>query len=217
MSTIETPNGVATVADLIDRLGGIAPQRIRFNPVPGTATEEDVVLLEARENRLCELVDGTLVEKVMGYAEALLALALGSILREFVVSQNLGIVTGADGMVRLFPGLVRIPDVAFASWDRLPGRAVPKNPIPDLAPDLAVEILSKSNTHSEIQRKLNEYFDAGVRLVWLVDPDRRTCRVFSSLEKSIALGEDDDLTGGDVLPGFKLRLVDLFVELDRRD
>ena len=74
-------------------------------------------------------------------------------------------------MVWLFRGLVRIPDVAFTSWERLPGRRVPPEPIPELAPDLAVEVLSQSNTEAEMTRKRGEYFAAGVRLVWLVDPD----------------------------------------------
>lgn len=109
-----------TVADLIDRLGGISPARIRLWPPPGTATESDLIELGGRDDRLFELVDGTLVEKGMGYRESLLALVIASFLRNFVVPRNLGLASGADGMLRLFPGLVRGPDVAFVSWDRTP-------------------------------------------------------------------------------------------------
>ena len=60
----------------------------------------------------------------------------------FVKARNLGLVTGADSMLRLAPGLVRIPDLAFISWQRLPERRVPTDPIPGLVPDLVVEVLS---------------------------------------------------------------------------
>ena len=67
------PAEIKTLADLRQRLGGIPLERIWFHPAPGTATEKDVIAAEARENRLCELVDGTLVEKAMGFEESRLA------------------------------------------------------------------------------------------------------------------------------------------------
>jgi Uma2 family endonuclease len=125
MAVLEAePSTIETLADLLDRLGGVPLNRVRFHPSPGTATEKDVLEAERKENRLCELIDGVLVEKPMAYRESFLAVAIASILRSYVDPRNLGLVTGADGMVRLFPGLVRIPDVAFASWDRIPGRRV---------------------------------------------------------------------------------------------
>src|SRR5205809_4813006 len=83
---------------------------------------------------------------------------------------DLGIPSGEAGTVRLLKGLVRMPDVAFFAWDKLPGRVLPSRPIPDLAPDLAVEVLSKANTPAEMGRKMREYFLAGVRLVWMLVP-----------------------------------------------
>jgi hypothetical protein len=103
---------VVTVADLLDSLGGIAPDRIRFHPTPGAATEHDVLTAKSRENLLCELVDGALVEKPMGFKESLLAAAIVAALRSFVIPRNLGLVTAPDGMLRLFPGAVRMPDAA---------------------------------------------------------------------------------------------------------
>ncbi len=115
MSIIEHPTTTAeTVADLLERLGGISPQRVRCYPPIGTATEQDVIDIERRENRIFELIDGVLVEKAIGYSEAMLAGAILTALREFVIPRNLGVVTGADGLLKLFPGLIRIPDVAFA-------------------------------------------------------------------------------------------------------
>lgn len=117
-----------------------------------------------------------------------------------------------DAWLRLAPGLVRIPDVSFVSFERLPERKVPREPIARLVPDLAVEVLSASNTHQEMERKLRDYFTAGVRLVWFVDPPARTVTVFTAPEQSRLLHESDVLDGGEVLPGFTLPLVELFAE-----
>jgi Uma2 family endonuclease len=204
-----------TVADLVEQLGGIPLQRIRMRPLPGTATEQDVLDVESRENRLCELVDGVLVEKAMGIRESILAIALGGYLRDFTRPRNLGLIAGEGGMMRLSSGLVRIPDVAFVSWDRLPGRRVPSAPIPHLAPDLAVEVLSQSNTEKEMDRKLREYFAAGVILVWFVDPRSRTVTVYTAVDQCVVLDETQTLDGGSVLPGFCLLVRELFAELDR--
>jgi Uma2 family endonuclease len=198
------------MGDLLKRLGDIPPDRVRLRPTPGTATEKDVIEVLDRENRPCELVEGTLVEKPMGFEESQIAMLIGTFLNIFVLPRNLGIVTGEAGTVRLFPGLVRIPDVAFTSWDRLPNRKLPKKPIPALAPDLAVEVLSRSNSKAEMTRKLGEYFEAGVRLVWIVDPRKRTARVYTALDQSVLIKEGQSLDGGDVLPGFVLPLSKLF-------
>jgi len=216
MATEPTTVPLETLADLVERLGGIPLDRIRIRPAPGTATEEDVIAVEASEGRLCELVDGVLVEKAMGFRESLLAVLLAAWLNEFVRPRNLGLVTGADGMMGLFPGLVRIPDVAFASWERFPDGRVPDEPIPALAPDLAVEVLSRSNTKREMQVKREEYFAAGVRLVWIVDPAARTVAAYSSPTAAQTYCEGDEMGGQPVLPSFKLPLGELFAELDRQ-
>ena len=216
MSTVAAGSPIDTLAELVERLGGVPLERIRFRPFPGTATEEDVIRIEAQENRLCELVEGVLVEKPMGFRESLLAVALARYLHEFVSPRNLGLVTGEGGMMRLFAGLVRIPDVAFISWARLPSGRVPNAPIPRLSPDLAVEVLSRSNTPAEMRGKREEYFAAGVALVWMVDPEDRRVTVFTSPEDSVAYDESDVLDGSRVLPGFSLALSHLFAELDRR-
>ena len=206
---------IETLADLLEQLGGIAPTRVRFRPALGTATEKDVLAIRnSPERRLCELVDGVLVEKAMGFRESLLACALIEILRGFVRQRNLGLVTGEAGMMRLMAGLVRIPDVAFISWFRLPNRRVPTEPIPDLAPDLAVEVLSAGNTPGEMARKRQDYFAAGVQLVWQIDPSTRTVEMFTAPDQSTVLHAAQTLEGGTVLPGFALPLHELFAELD---
>jgi Uma2 family endonuclease len=207
---------IRTLADLLERLGDIPPDRVLVHPAPGQATEQDVIDMEGRENRLVELVDGTLVEKAVGFRESILAAALCGFLRAFVLPRNLGLVSGPDGMMRLFPGLVRIPDVAFASWERFPDRRVPTGPIPALVPDLAAEVLSESNTAREMARKLREYFAAGVRLVWLIDPRARTVSAYTAPERFTVLAETETLAGEPVLAGFTLPLRELFAELDRQ-
>jgi Uma2 family endonuclease len=204
----------ANAADLVKRLGKIPLDRICFTPPPGTATERDLRAAMRRNGRLYELVDATLVEKPMGLKESIIA---GQVLTEigvFARQHDLGIPSAPDGTVRLLKGLVRAPDVAFFCWDKLPGRLLPPNPIPDLAPDLAVEVLSESNTRQEMQRKLREYFLAGVRLVWIIDPAGRQAEVYTAPDAPAAtLGESESLDGGDVLPGFRLPLAELFARL----
>jgi Uma2 family endonuclease len=112
-------------------------------------------------------------------------------------------------------GLVRIPDVSFISWSRLPGGELPDEPIASVIPDLAVEVLSESNTPQEIERKLREYFQAGVRLVWVVDPKTQSATVYTSPSRSRKVGKEEALSGGKVLPGFLLPLKELFARARR--
>ncbi len=210
-----TPD-IKNMAELLDRLGGVPLDRVRFQPPPGTATVEDVLEIEAHENRLCELVDGVLVEKPMGYVESRIAILLSTALQTFVEAHDLGVVTGESGMFRFPENLVRMPDVAFASWDQFPGRELPDEGAPEIVPDLAVEVLSKSNTRAEMARKLQEYFSVGARLVWFVDPPSKSVSVYTSPAKCKVLSSADTLDGGKVLPGFNLPVKHLFKNLGRK-
>ncbi len=214
-----TPPGVPasrTLADLLECLGGISPARVLLRPAPGMAVVADLVAMDRNGELLPELVEGTLVERAMGFRESALAGVLIALLRDFVVPRNLGVVTGEAGLVELAAGLVRGPDVAFTSWDRIRGRRMPDDAFPRLAPDLAVEILSPGNTPAEMARKRREYFGAGVRLVWEVDPVRRTVAVYTSPEGPTVLDAAQTLDGGDVLPGLSIALASVFAELDRQ-
>jgi Uma2 family endonuclease len=204
-----------TLEELVERLGGIPLSRILADPAPGMATEADLLEAERRYDRLYELVEGVLVEKAMGLRESILAGALIEFLRKFVIPRNLGVVSAPDGSIRLFPGLIRIPDVAFISWDCLPGRKIPEEPIPSLAPDLAIEVLSESNTPAEMKRKRDEYFASGVRVVWQVEPKYRKISVFTREGTIAVFDASQRLDGGDILPGFVLEVSELFGELDR--
>jgi Uma2 family endonuclease len=192
------------LADLLDRLGDVPLSRIRFHPPPGTATEQDVIEAKAKVGRLCELFDGVLVEKPMGYYESRVALVLARLLDTFAEEHDLGITLGADGMIRVEPRQVREPDVSFFLWDRFPGRILPRGQILGLVPDFAVEVLSPGNTPREMERKRREYFAGGARLVWEVFPESRRVHAYTAPDLFTVFCEDDTLDGGDLLPGFTL-------------
>jgi Uma2 family endonuclease len=203
--------------DLVEiqkRVGNVPESRIRRNPYP--ASVQDVIEIEAREGRLCELIDGVLVEKAMGYRESYLALEMATCLKLHNRIHRAGVVCGADGTMRLTKGLVRIPDVSFTLWDRLPNRKIPTESVPQIAPNLAVEVLSDSNTAEEIEIKRKEYFNSGVQLVWEIDPQIRTITVWTSLKQSQVLHSGDTLMGEPVLPGFSLNMEQFFATLDEQ-
>ena len=197
-----------TAADILHRLGDIPADRVLINPFPGTATFAD---LEESETT-CELVDGTLVVKAMGWKESYLACWLIHQLNTFVLPRKLGIVTAPDGTFRLFPDLARAPDVAFTSWDRMPGGLFPDDKVPQLAPDLAIEVWSEGNSPAERVRKRGEYFRAGVRVVWEIDPQAKVVRVYTGDNLFRELTEADALNGADILPGFAIPVADLYVQ-----
>jgi Uma2 family endonuclease len=131
-------------------------------------------------------------------------------LSDYLKTHDIGFLLGADGMVRVQPRQVRMPDISFYLWERFPGRILPAGAFLDLVPDLAVEMLSPSNTPREMARKLREYFAGGARLVWYVYPESRTVKCFWSVDQWKVVAEDGTLDGGDVLPGFSLALRDWF-------
>jgi Uma2 family endonuclease len=219
MATVTVPAGpprFKTVAELQAYLGGIPVARIRLQPLPGQATEEDIFTIHDKEGPICELIDGILVEKPMATFEALLAGVLLYYFQVYLEDHDIGIALPGDGLLRLFPGRIRAPDVSFISWKRMPDRELPDEAIASLAPDLAVEVLSASNTEAEMRQKVQEYFQAGGKLVWLVDPETRTVRVFTSPRRSGLLTEDDTLDGRKVLPGFSLPIRKWFARASRR-
>lgn len=208
-STLSVPR---TVADLLRRLP-ISPERILLSPRPGAATEEDLLGCP----RLCELVDGVLVEKAMGFYESRRAAALIYFLETYLAQNPIGFVLDGSGMCRVEPGQVRLPDVSFYSWDHFPGKALPADTqVLGLAPDLAVEALSPGNTPEEMDRKRREYFAAGTKLYWEVDPAARTVKVYTNVRRHKLAGEDGTLSGGNVLPGFSLGVREWFEKAGKR-
>lgn len=212
MTAVLAPNPPAappprfrTADEWLRSLGNVPLHRILLDPPPGTATVADVIRLSHHENRGVELVDGTLVEKPVGLRESVIASNLIVLLGNYAKSGNLGVVSGEQGMIQMLMGNIRMPDVAF-----LPGGQLPAEPAPQLAPVLAVEVLSASNTDEEMRIKVREYFQSGVQVVWMLDPPTQTLRVYDAPDRFRQLTRDDTLEGGDLLPGFATQVGELF-------
>jgi Uma2 family endonuclease len=204
-----------TVEDLLHELGDIPASRVLIHPPIGTATDADLLRNVEVEKRLCEMIDGTLVEKPVGLHEGLLEAAIIMALASFVLPRKLGLVGSASTTMRILPEIVRLPDVSFISWRQMPN-GIPKEPIPSLSPDLAVEVLSAGNTKREMARKRREYFQGGTRLVWEFEPEIRQVAVFTTPDTPTILTETHTLDGGQVLPGFSVPLREIFSALDQR-
>ena len=137
-------------------------------------------------------------------------------LNDFVEAHDLGEVF-PDNVGFELPGLdrtVRSPDVAFVRTDALPPNGLGAGWMP-AAPDLAVEVLSPSETRAGLEEKLRDYQTAGTTLMWIVNPASRTVTVRNSRGEEETLSEQDVLTGGDLLPGFSLPIARLFAKLAR--
>jgi Uma2 family endonuclease len=206
-----------TIAELLEKLGGIPAHRVLLKPTPGTATEEDVLRAKARpRKRLCELIDGTLVEKDMSTNEGFLSGLLLHFIWVYLEKNDLGLAFPGDAHLRLRPGRVRIPDVSFIPWNRIPNEELPDDPIASLAPELAVEVITPNNTGREMELKLADFFAAGCKLAWIIDPQKKTAKVYTSEKRFKELDATGTLDGGKVLPGFELSLAELFAATKRR-
>ncbi len=130
-------------------------------------------------------------------------------LASFVEDNNLGTVFAHDTgfITERDPDSVRGPDVSFWSREKLP--EIPDGYI-EVAPDLIVEVISPGDRYTRVQKKVNEYLEKGVRLIWVVDPEDRSIAVFRDGQKPRVLSENEVLTGEDVLSGFTCRIADLF-------
>jgi Uma2 family endonuclease len=205
-----------TIADFQAHLGDIPAERIRLDPKPGYATEDDLIRLQETKEALCELVDGVLVEKPMGAYESRLAGIFLYFIEIHLETRRSGFTLCESGPVRTIVPQVRMPDVCYVSWTKVPGGEFPLDPVLPVAPDLAIEVLSKINTRREMTRKLAEYFQAGTRLVWYIDPKTRTTQVYTAVDQCVTVAEDGELDGRDVLPGIKIRLRDVIERANRR-
>ncbi|MGC1272400.1 MAG: Uma2 family endonuclease [Planctomycetaceae bacterium] len=203
-----------TAEELIARFGPIPLWRIRVDPPPGMATEADVIRIHDREDRTCELIDGILIQKDMNAFSSVIEAWIGSLIGAFVRPRRLGFVLDSSEVLRLAENRLRAPDVSFIRRDQTPGGRFPREPIPDLYPTLAVEVLSPGNTKREMSEKLDDYFGAGSELVWLVDPATRSVRVFTARDAESTLNIGDLLDGGSALPGFSVPVAELFGVLE---
>ncbi len=152
-----------------------------------------------------ELVDGQLVERRMGNKSSWVATQIAKLLGNYVDEHNLGWVFTSEAGYRLdpsHPNTLRKPDVSFVRFGRLPNEE-PADAYDNLAPDWAIEVLSPGDTVLELEEKIDEYLGAGVRLVWVVNPDLKVVKVHVANSPIEEYRVGDELTGGDVMPGFR--------------
>ena len=173
-------------------------------------TSDDLWKIVADGSRY-ELSLGELVPMTpVGIRHGVVVINLGRLLGDYVRKKGLGAVCTEVGFrLTRNPDTVRAPDVAFISRERLPAEGIPEK-FAEFPPDLAVEVLSPEDTASELLRKVEEYLDAGVPLIWVVDPATRTTTVYRSLQNVTILSSDAELTGGKVVPGFQCKVSELF-------
>jgi len=180
-----------------------------------TTTPQQIVtaeqLLQTPGLGRCELVRGELIMMTpAGFDHGSIVVNVTAPLAVFVREHALGRVTGAETGFQIGrdPDTVRAPDVAFVRADR-----VPSGPHPGFfqgPPDLAVEVLSPGDRAGEVLDKVQQWLAAGCRAVWLIDPQRRTVAVYDAGQHQVLRSDTDELTGGDLLPGFRLPLADIF-------
>jgi Uma2 family endonuclease len=173
-------------------------------------TPED--LLSIPDGDDFELVDGRLVERHMGWKSSWIGSTLLQLLKAFAEAHRLGWVSGPEAGYQCFrdrPNLVRKPDVSFLRRGRLPREEFPEGHC-RLVPDVAAEVVSPKDTYYEVESKVREYLDVGVPLVWVVNPATKSVRVHRPNGTVTDLREAEELSGEDVVPGFRCRVGDLF-------
>jgi Uma2 family endonuclease len=172
-------------------------------------TPED--LLTMPDGKSYELVGGRLVERKTGYESSWVGSRLLIRLGHFCEGHDLGDVLRSATGYQCFPhdpGLVRKPDVSFIRFGRLPGDVLPKGWI-KIPPDLAVEVVSPNETAEEVEEKLADYRKVRVPSVWVIYPEARTARVHRADGSASDLLEDDELSGEEIIPGFRCPLRDI--------
>ncbi|MBV8858071.1 MAG: Uma2 family endonuclease [Acidobacteria bacterium] len=137
-----------------------------------------------------------------------LSLLLGLHIKANGLGQGFGAETGFK--IASEPDTVRAADISFVRRERIPEAGIPKN-FWALAPDLAVEVVSPGDTYNEVHEKVIDWLDADTRAVWIVNPRKRLVSVYRSVKDVTILSEEDELDGGDVVPGFRCKVSEIFV------
>ena len=173
-------------------------------------TDSSANRLEIGDGRCYDLVDGDVVERDMGSISSWVGGELHALLREYCRTHRYGWVWHADSGFDCFrQKRLRYPDVAVLRYGRLPGEQLPEGHI-EIPPDFVAEIVSPHDRADELEEKLLDYRDAGVRMVWCIYPARGIARMHRPDRTITEVDEDEYLDGENVLPGFRVRLGDLF-------
>ena len=159
-----------------------------------------------------ELVKGELTRMApTGHKHGIVTMDLAAPLHQHVKENNLGAVYGAETgfVITQNPDTVRAPDVAFVRRERIESAGEVKSYWIG-APDLAAEVVSPGDTVSEVENKVAEWLEAGTRLVWVISPKLHTVTAYRSLTDIVTLTEKDILDGGAVVPGFQIKVAEIF-------
>lgn len=173
-------------------------------------TADELLAMPRGYGKKYELIRGVLVEKMpTGYPHGVVVAIITTILSLFAGPQNYGrVCSGEPGyLLEVGPDTVRAPDVAWIAPGRVPEGTVG---YPNLAPDLAVEVKSPSNSYPAFRRKAEMWISFGVRQVWNADPEHTTVTIYRADADPVTLQEDDTIDGGDLLPGFTAPVLSLF-------
>ena len=188
------------------------PRPIPREQRPAGYSPEDLLIMPDGEQY--ELVNGQLQEKAMSGLCSWVGLEVGARIRNFAVEHELGWAFGSDAGYQCFPDApdkVRKPDVSFVAKHKLPNG--PVDGYLRVAPDIAVEVASPNDSLRDTDRKVEEYLAAGVRSVWLIDPNVRVVQIIRSDGTSQRLRDADELSEPDILPGFRCHVRDLLPPL----
>ncbi len=179
---------------------------VQFNKL---TRDEFYAIADLSENseKILELINGEVVEKMVSHVPAKIATFISTKLNNFVLERKLGDGTGADGCYDMPNGDMLCPDVAFIAKERLPEVPQREAPVP---PDLAVEVKSPTDTYIGTRDKAKAYLSFGVRMVWLVFPEKQFVEVYAPGKDIELLTINEVISGGDVLPGFMLAVKDVF-------
>src|SRR5262245_59923144 len=203
------PAGIRTLTEFLQWLVAVSAVRLVLRPLPGMAGANDVLKLARQENRLCELVCGTLIEKRLGVKEMTVAAAVIAALEPHVTEKKLGVITGPEGSYRLDEYSVRYPAVAFCVEGTYRGDGTRGEAAAGHVPKLVVEV-NDGVTEKELERKLKDYCDAGVKQVWLLHPERKSGTLYTSPTKSQSIPARGSFVGGRILRGLKVPVASLF-------
>jgi Uma2 family endonuclease len=175
---------------------------------------DEQLLRAPRDGQKHERVDGEIRVSPAGARHGAVIMRLTLRLGAFVVERQLGHLFESSTGFR-WPGRkpdrpdnVRCPDLSFVASGRFPDEREPVG-FPALAPDLVVEVLSPGDRRGDVLEKVGEYLDVGTRLVWVIDPEKRSAVAYRSLTDVRVMGEADALDGEDVVPGFSCLLKDV--------
>jgi Uma2 family endonuclease len=187
-------------------------EKTMFAPI--TPTKPKITLAEyhafcdlpENQNRTFELIEGEFVEKMASWKPSEIAMLIGYFFITYLRENPIGSITGEQGGYVINEDTIFMPDVAYVSYERL--GAEPRREAL-VAPDIAIEIKSPSDTKRALRKKMEIYIANGTKIAWLIFPDEQIVEVYTQHDDVITLGIDDVLSGSDVLPNFTLAIKDV--------